>query len=182
MNCWKLLLILTICICGVYYLLAYQDKPSLTVVEKQKYRRNRYIGIALIVVSIGIGAYFYYNSQAVKASMPGECDTCKIYINRHRDLRPYKPEEYAALGQHLEACTNCSRQCEDMANLLQKDPRVKPADLRVYKNSCAEITKNAIYASNEYKRLGNRLRAGGVKAWETAHRVGAQPVWNPFPK
>ena len=113
--------------------------------------------------------------------MNSDCATCKLYVQRHRGLRPYRPEEYATLQQHAAACKTCSNMCFDYIGLLSKDPNTKALELKNAKDTCADTTKHAIYAGKELQRVAGKLRGKQISHWRAAEEVGAKPVWGPFP-
>lgn len=180
---WQLLLTLLVLIVGVYLLLAYRDDQKLSPRQRSNYRNKRNIGIALIVISVCLGVYFYYTGRiSFKASMPSDCDICKLYVKRHRELRPYHVDEYQKLKNHAVACNSCSRQCFEFIQLVEKDPDVSRAKVQQYKQSCAEKTKHAILAKKELDRLGLKLREQQVRHYQGAIAVGGRPTWDPFPE
>lgn len=145
---WRLIGVALLFTIGIYMCFAYQETDDLSAEQKQEYQRNRYIGFALIALSIGLCLYFYYTGAiSFKASMPGDCADCNIYVKRHRGLYPYKIEELRALEAHAKACRRCSDNC--VAEFLRTE-RQELAPL------CERSEKYASLSENELGRLRTR--------------------------
>ncbi len=189
---WRLLLVISVVVIGIYMCVAYktlfpcgdltphdaQEKER----ERRRYRVMRYIGIALVIIGAVLGVYFYYTKQIkFRARMPNDCKACRLYINRHRGLRPYSVDEYRMLKQHAAACKLCSDMCFDMVQILDRDPTVKQSERLSAKQDCADTTKHAILAKKELERLGSKIQSTRTRLWHAAKTVGAEPTWDPFP-
>ncbi len=183
---WKILLTATILAIGIYMLLAYSSRSKateeLTYEQRNNYRIKRHIGIFLIITSVILGVYFYYTGQIkFRANMNNDCKTCRLYVHRHRGLRPYRPEEYTLLKEHAASCKTCSDKCFDYIGLLTNDPLAKPGELQRAKDNCADTTQHAMLAAKELKRVEGKVRAKQVSHWKGAQAVGATH-WDPFPQ
>lgn len=180
---WKLFLIAALLTIGLYLVIMYQDSPKLSPTEKSTYHTRRQMGWVIIVGSIVLGGYFYYQGTLTfKVHMPSDCQTCKLYVHRHRGLRPYTVNEIDKLRTHASACNTCSDMCFDEIQLLKRNPPVNQTLLANKKASCADTTKHAILARNELDRLETRLGQKKTSFWQGAQKVGANTSWDPFPK
>ncbi len=185
---WKVLLTTTILIIGIYMFLTYSScnkaVSELTSEQLADYRTKRYIGIFLIITSVILGVYFYYTGQIkFRANMNNDCQTCRLYIQRHRGLRHYRPEEYTLLKQHSASCKTCSDMCFNHIGLLERNPlSAKPGEVQRVKTECSDTTKYAILAAKELKRVEEKVRAKQVAYWEAVQAVGKKTDWDPFPK
>lgn len=166
---------------GIYMLIVYREMPQLTKEQLANYRIKRNIGIFLIITSVIFGIYFWSTGQKFRATMNSDCATCKLYVQRHRGLRPYRPEEYRLLQQHAASCNSCSQMCSDYVDLLSNNPTTKPGELKKANADCADTTKHAILARNELKRVEGKLRGKEVSYWRAA-REGGETYWDPFPQ
>ncbi len=177
---WKVFLTAAILAVGLYLIIMYRDNPDLRYPEKCRYRTLRYIGWVIFVGGFALGIYFYCTGGIkFKAKMPNDCGTCKLYINRHRGLRPYSVDEYQRLKSHAAACNVCSDMCFDEIELLQRYPPVNQAELKRKKEACADTTKYAILARNNLGHLESKMRGQQAQYWKAA---GSETVWSPFPQ
>lgn len=178
----KVIFLTILLIIGVYLIIAYQPHKGtyiklLNKEQERKERMYRHLGLIFIVVSIGLGLYFYYTGRVtIKTQMPNSngCRSCQHYITRHRNLNPYKESEYSLLVDHAKGCDDCSRQCLD--NIQIESQYLPRAKINQMKNECINTTKNAMYANSELNRLTEKLRQKQSRLWQATK----QPEYNPL--
>lgn len=187
----KTFLTLAVAIIGVYMLIAYRQSIVDSFVDSEKiaveYRTKRYIGAALLIGAILVGVYLYYTGEltfTVKANMypARECAGCEVYVKRHRGLRPYHEDEYAALQAHAASCDQCSKSC--IADLQGQRSRGAPAEIQAFtKKECVDATEHAILAKKELARLTDKLRGkqAGIAAFK-AKQYGDASAFPRVPK
>ena len=162
---------------GIYLLLAYADDSSLPDTIRSRYTKIRYVGYTLIIASIAFTAFAVFSNKIkFTASMPGDCETCRVYINRHRNLQPYSANEFSLLQKHSQACNTCSSKCFDEIKLLEKH-QPKAPELPSKRSICGDITKHAVLARNELERLKPKLYAKQLATQKVLHDVGGEADW-----
>jgi hypothetical protein len=179
---WKLISIIVIFIIGFYLSIAYQQSSYLSAEQQKEYQQRQYLGYILTIISIILSLYFYYMGDMFlyKATMPGDCDDCNMYVKRHRGLIPYRMNELKQLTRHASACHKCSNMCIDRLTLAEKSLQrgIKTENIGELKKNCLQSTKYALLAKQELKRLAEKARRGYTEFWR--HHPEAPAIH--FPK
>ena len=158
---------------GLYMYIYYKPQQDQKESDKKSYRMKQYMGIALMVLSIIIGIYYFYMRPiTVKANMypAKQCAGCEVYVKRHDQLRGYHENEISDLRKHADSCNTCSKMCIDDLNAQVK--RGAPKEIQEFtKQECIQATRHALLAKKEMDRLVSKLNSkkAAITAFKARH-------------
>ena len=174
----KLILSIVCIIAGIVLILVSRDKKTDTQEQLDSNRVERYVGVAVLLLGVGLGSYFYHNGEiSFSANMPPSCQPCKNYMNRSKRLIPYKPGEYRTLSQQSQNCETCFNMCEDEINLLKKHTPVDHGLINMKKKSCIDIGTAAVTSKKQLERLAGDMKGKQIQYARAVHEVGGKPFF-----